>query len=235
LQVGAIGGAVTFGIGSVFVSSAGTATAFAQSLGKLGSSAVGKITFGAAAGGVGSKLAGGKFWKGALVGGIVAGLNHSLHEMGTANTELTQEEYNKLSATRKEKYVQMPKESIVEESVIYQNMTGTGGNGMSVSASLTFTREVYDEMVWVEAKNLYQKTDYVNLIGIDDSKLNVHTTYLHKKYSYINSWFHHTMKWVGDFLAPTRMEFSKYTSYSVSNFAKLYPNDPLTQYLKYLK
>jgi hypothetical protein len=36
---------------------------------------------GAAAGGVGSKLSGGNFWKGALVGGIVAGLNHVAHEI----------------------------------------------------------------------------------------------------------------------------------------------------------
>ncbi|ASE62716.1 RHS repeat-associated core domain-containing protein [Chryseobacterium indologenes] len=130
---GAISGAVTFGIGSIFsVVKEGVqvATALADSLGKVGTvfvqaaahgiaqgtlslmqggsfhqalisgalgslgasafgavaksaanSLVGKIAFGAMAGGIGSELAGGNFWQGAVIGGIVAGLNHGLHEM----------------------------------------------------------------------------------------------------------------------------------------------------------
>ena len=32
-------------------------------------------------GGVASELTGGNFWKGAVIGGIVAGLNHYLHQV----------------------------------------------------------------------------------------------------------------------------------------------------------
>ena len=39
-------------------------------------SAVGVIGFGALSGGVGSALSGGNFWQGAVIGGIVSGLNH---------------------------------------------------------------------------------------------------------------------------------------------------------------
>jgi hypothetical protein len=76
------GGDFLQGAASGLLSSLG-ASAFGAVAGKFGSSAVGKITFGAAAGGVGSKLAGGNFLKGALAGGIVAGLNHAAH--GIAN------------------------------------------------------------------------------------------------------------------------------------------------------
>lgn len=129
---GAASGAVTFGIGSVFSTTAGAATQFAKSLGdaavvvkavahgvaqgalslmqnqgfqqsfvsgalgSLGASAfgeiagnaansvVGTIAFGATAGGIGSELTGGNFWQGALIGGVVAGLNHTLHMERTA-------------------------------------------------------------------------------------------------------------------------------------------------------
>jgi hypothetical protein len=37
------------------------------------------VAFGAVAGGIGSELTGGNFWQGALIGGVVAGLNHTLH------------------------------------------------------------------------------------------------------------------------------------------------------------
>ncbi|AZA55488.1 hypothetical protein EG348_05540 [Chryseobacterium sp. G0201] len=129
---GAVSGAVTFGIGSIFTSGAGTAavaathfadqlgtmgTAFVQAglhavaqgtlslvqggsfgqafvsgaLGSLGASAfgvaakeaantaLGTIAFGSLAGGFGSALTGGNFWQGALIGGVVAGLNHVMH------------------------------------------------------------------------------------------------------------------------------------------------------------
>lgn len=55
------------------------ATAWGAFTGKFSNSAVGTITFGALSGGVGSELTGGNFWQGAVVGGIVAGLNHTLH------------------------------------------------------------------------------------------------------------------------------------------------------------
>lgn len=50
--------------------------------GKYAGSAVGTIAFGALSGGVGAELSGGNFWQGAIAGGIVAGLNHVMHQMG---------------------------------------------------------------------------------------------------------------------------------------------------------
>lgn len=132
---GAISGAVTFGVGSIFsVAKEGVqvATAFADSLGKVGTvfvqaaahgiaqgalslmqggsfhqallsgalgslgasafgavakgaanTAFGTVAFGALAGGIGAELTGGNFWQGAVIGGIVAGLNHTLHRADT--------------------------------------------------------------------------------------------------------------------------------------------------------
>ncbi|WP_165828262.1 RHS repeat-associated core domain-containing protein [Chryseobacterium phosphatilyticum] len=130
---GAVSGAVTFGIGSLFSGAGGCITAAAQMiketvgqigfvliqagthaiaqgilssvqgenfltsaasgfLGSLGAAAfgaiakdfaqkaAGQILFGAISGGIGSELAGGNFWQGALIGGIVAGLNHTMHD-----------------------------------------------------------------------------------------------------------------------------------------------------------
>jgi hypothetical protein len=53
------------------------------------------IASGAVLGGVASELTGGNFWQGAVVGGIVAGLNHTLHSLDNKlETELdTQEKY----------------------------------------------------------------------------------------------------------------------------------------------
>jgi hypothetical protein len=68
-----------------FISS--SLSGFAGSLGASGwSSVIGSrgasmISFGAIAGGVGAELSGGNFWQGALIGGVVAGLNHALHEI----------------------------------------------------------------------------------------------------------------------------------------------------------
>ncbi len=131
---GAISGAVTFGIGSLFSGAGGCITAVSQVIketvgqigfvmiqagthaiaqgilssvqgegflssaasgffGSLGASAfgaiaqgaanttVGTVLFGALSGGIGAELTGGNFWQGALIGGIVAGLNHKLHDV----------------------------------------------------------------------------------------------------------------------------------------------------------
>ncbi|WP_154662277.1 hypothetical protein [Vaginella massiliensis] len=43
-------------------------------------STAGMVTFGALSGGVGSALSGGNFFEGALIGGVVAGLNDAMHK-----------------------------------------------------------------------------------------------------------------------------------------------------------
>jgi RHS repeat-associated protein len=126
---GAVSGAVTFGIGTMFSSALETAKTFGQKLllgyaqglmhgfaqgflslvqggdflqgfasaalgswaasgwsaaaPKFAGQAGGKILFGAVAGGVGAELMGGNFWQGAVTGGIVAGLNHVMHDLST--------------------------------------------------------------------------------------------------------------------------------------------------------
>lgn len=54
---------------------------FGKLLPNFAGSAVGTIGFGALAGGIGAELTGGEFWKGAVTGGMVAGLNDVLHNV----------------------------------------------------------------------------------------------------------------------------------------------------------
>ncbi|MDP5202019.1 RHS repeat-associated core domain-containing protein [Flavobacterium sp. DG2-3] len=49
--------------------------------GSLASSNIGMIAFGTVSGGVGASLTGGNFWKGAITGLIVSGLNHFVHRI----------------------------------------------------------------------------------------------------------------------------------------------------------
>ncbi len=71
--------------GGDFLSSA--VAGFAGSLGASGWSSItgtsggAMIAFGALSGGIGAELTGGNFWQGALIGGVVAGLNHAMHKM----------------------------------------------------------------------------------------------------------------------------------------------------------
>ncbi|OWP82982.1 hypothetical protein BWK59_12960 [Flavobacterium davisii] len=55
------------------------ASAFGAIGGDFAKSTVGTITFGAISGGVGAELSGGNFWQGVVIGGIVVGLNHAMH------------------------------------------------------------------------------------------------------------------------------------------------------------
>ncbi|WP_082129181.1 RHS repeat-associated core domain-containing protein [Chryseobacterium gallinarum] len=55
------------------------ASLFGGLAGSFANSTTGTILSGALLGGVASELAGGNFWQGALVGGVVAGLNHAMH------------------------------------------------------------------------------------------------------------------------------------------------------------
>ncbi|MCG7281611.1 hypothetical protein MHJ94_09940, partial [Chryseobacterium taklimakanense] len=50
---------------------------------------VGQIAVGAITGGIGAELSGGNFWQGAVIGGIVAGLNAAMHRMDTPFDEKT--------------------------------------------------------------------------------------------------------------------------------------------------
>jgi len=56
-----------------------------QSLGGIAKTAVGMVGFSAVAGGIGAELSGGDFWKGAAIGGMVAGLNHTIHNLQKDN------------------------------------------------------------------------------------------------------------------------------------------------------
>ncbi len=58
------------------------ASAFGAVAGDFANKAVGQIAFGAVSGGIGAELSGGNFWQGAVIGGIVAGLNHAMHKIG---------------------------------------------------------------------------------------------------------------------------------------------------------
>lgn len=77
------GGNATMGAISGAFGSLG-ASAFGAGMKGIGletfaNSAAGTVLSGMVLGGVGSELVGGNFWQGAVIGGIVAGLNHTLH------------------------------------------------------------------------------------------------------------------------------------------------------------
>ena len=65
------------------------ASAFGAIASDFANKAVGQIVFGAVSGGIGAELSGGNFWQGAVIGGIVAGLNHAMHRMDTPFDEKT--------------------------------------------------------------------------------------------------------------------------------------------------
>ncbi|WP_050019470.1 RHS repeat-associated core domain-containing protein [Chryseobacterium sp. P1-3] len=64
------------------------ASLFGGLAGSFANSAAGTVLSGALLGGVASELTGGNFWEGALVGGVVAGLNHVLHQVDPPNEYL---------------------------------------------------------------------------------------------------------------------------------------------------
>lgn len=55
------------------------ASLFGGLAGSFANSATGTVLSGMVLGGIGAELTGGNFWQGAVVGGVVAGLNHTLH------------------------------------------------------------------------------------------------------------------------------------------------------------
>ncbi|MCJ7933844.1 MAG: hypothetical protein MUW56_09460 [Chryseobacterium sp.] len=60
------------------------ASLFGGLAGSFANSVAGTVVSGMVLGGVGSELTGGNFWQGALIGGVVAGLNHTMHAEKTA-------------------------------------------------------------------------------------------------------------------------------------------------------
>lgn len=58
------------------------ASLFGAFAGSFANSAAGTVVSGMVLGGVASELTGGNFWEGAVIGGVVAGLNHGMHLMG---------------------------------------------------------------------------------------------------------------------------------------------------------
>lgn len=134
--------------------------AFASgALGSLGASAfgavagntgVGNILFGALAGGVGSELTGGNFWQGAVIGGIVAALNHTIHKPKTS-FKVYDDDGNYVGKMR-----------IAE----YRTVTYDDGS-MSTEIDLRFTptkNSGYDSFQWVQtvSKNEYGKYTVFN-------------------------------------------------------------------------
>lgn len=80
------GGNATMGAISGAFGSLG-ASAFGAGMKQIGletfaKSGAGTVLSGIILGGVGSELVGGNFWQGAVIGGIVSGLNHAMHSMG---------------------------------------------------------------------------------------------------------------------------------------------------------
>ena len=72
------------------------ASAWGYALNKVGlsqfaTSTVGTVAFGALSGGIGAELSGGNFWQGAVIGGVVAGLNHVAHQITDEITKRRQE------------------------------------------------------------------------------------------------------------------------------------------------
>lgn len=156
--IGALSGAVTYGIGEAFsnvAASAGKvigeglangvaqggisvlsggdffqgfasgalgsygAWGFGELFPKFSNSVAGMIGFGALAGGIGAEATGGEFWRGAIIGGTVAGLNHAMHQI-----------QNKFSDAQLKKMYEVYKKSVEEyatPSEFYESIGGPLG------------------------------------------------------------------------------------------------------------
>ena len=197
--MGAVSGAVTFGIGSIFSvvkDGVQVATSFAKALGEVGTAfvqagahavaqgalslmqggsftqafwsgalgslgasafgaiagnvankAIGQIAFGALSGGIGAELTGGNFWQGAVIGGIVAGLNHAMHEIdlpkgykGKKWIDSTGEYENNFDGSYKATGANGEKYTLLEEVEISSNkhskLLDEAANGIGISSDL---------------------------------------------------------------------------------------------------
>ncbi|EKB60686.1 hypothetical protein [Bergeyella zoohelcum] len=126
------------------------ASGFQAVAGKFAKSTIGTIAFGALSGGIGAELSDGNFWEGAIIGGVVASLNHSLHRPRTS-FKVYDDNGNYVGKMR-----------IAE----YRTVTYDDGS-MSTEVDLRFTpakNSGYDSFQWVQTvyKNEYGKYTVFN-------------------------------------------------------------------------
>ncbi|AZI21441.1 hypothetical protein EIH08_07850 [Chryseobacterium taklimakanense] len=128
------------------------ASAWGYALNKVGlsqfaSSTVGTVAFGALSGGIGAELSGGNFWQGALIGGIVAGLNHAMHEIdppkgfkGKKWIDSTGEYENNFDGSYKATGPNGEKYTLLEEVELssnkYSKLLDEAANGIGISSDL---------------------------------------------------------------------------------------------------
>ena len=117
---------------------------------KFASSTVGTISFGALSGGVGAELTGGNFWNGVIIGGIVAGLNHAMHEIdppkgfkGKKWVDDTGEYENNFDGSYKATGPNGEKYTLLEEVEVsannYSKILDDAANGIGISSDLKET------------------------------------------------------------------------------------------------
>lgn len=86
-------------------------------LGQFSQNVYGMVTFSTLSGGVGAELAGGNFWKGAIAGGIVAGLNHAMHKLvGPGDDQYSSKTSKKLTQKEFNEYIKQNRDSLDEYS-----------------------------------------------------------------------------------------------------------------------
>lgn len=197
-----------------------------------GSSGVSMIVFGALAGGIGAELTGGNFFKGFIIGGIVAGLNHVVHAGANRlengyDSSISDSEYENLSDSQKGKYTKVPMDALVEEREQTVVSTITPG-GPNVVVKNTYTTEIWGKTKWVLEKNLVKsintsKTLYSKFEGKTITQI------FYRTYEYTNNWFSTTMSNLGSYLYPSQTFPTVYENKS------LYPGGSLSRYLNYFE
>lgn len=70
-------------------------------------------------GGIGAELSGGNFWEGAVIGGIVAGLNHGLHKVEESSK--VKQALKKLGINSKDK-AKFAKETVIDLTIRDENL-----------------------------------------------------------------------------------------------------------------
>lgn len=126
------------------------ASGFGAVAGDFAKTAEGIVLSGAVLGGVGSELTGGNFWQGALIGGVVAGLNHAMHEIdppkgfkGKKWVDSTGEYENNFDGSYKATGPNGEKYTLLEEVEVsannYSKILDDAANGIGISSDLKET------------------------------------------------------------------------------------------------